>query len=181
MFRPSDDATVFPFLVPSNFFAVVSLRQAAELLSQIHHDQESATQCRALADEVESALREYAVVIHEKFGRILPYEIDGYGNYYCIDDGNVPSLLSLPYLDAVGPGDPLYLNTRQVRPVRQQPLLLHRQSRLGAGRAARGPGHDLAAGPDRAGAHQHGRPGSAPVPPHPAKDPRRHRLHARGV
>ena len=32
MFRPSDDATVFPFLVPSNFFAVVSLRQAAEML-----------------------------------------------------------------------------------------------------------------------------------------------------
>ena len=95
MFRPSDDSTVFPYLVPSNFFAVVSLRQAAELLTQIHHDQESATQCRALADEVEHALREYAVVIHAKFGRILPYEIDGYGNYYCIDDGNVPSLLSL--------------------------------------------------------------------------------------
>ena len=56
MFRPSDDATVFPFLVPSNFFAVVSLRQAAELLTQIHHDQESAAQCRALADEVERAL-----------------------------------------------------------------------------------------------------------------------------
>jgi hypothetical protein len=112
MFRPSDDSTVFPYLVPSNFFAVVSLRQAAELLTQIHHDQETATQCRALADEVESALREYAVVIHAKFGRILPYEIDGYGNYYCIDDGNVPSLLSLPYIDVVGPGDPLYLNTR---------------------------------------------------------------------
>ena len=53
MFRPSDDATVFPFLVPSNFFAVVSLRQAAELLSQVHRDQETANQCRALADEVE--------------------------------------------------------------------------------------------------------------------------------
>ena len=70
MFRPSDDSTVFPFLVPSNFFAVVSLRQAADLLSQIHQDQESAAQCRALADEVERALRQYAVVIHEKHGRI---------------------------------------------------------------------------------------------------------------
>lgn len=29
-FRPSDDATVFPFLIPSNFFAVVSLMQASE-------------------------------------------------------------------------------------------------------------------------------------------------------
>ncbi len=141
MFRPSDDATVFPFLVPSNFFAVVSLRQAAELLTQIHHDQESAAQCRALADEVEKALREYAVVIHQKYGRILPYEIDGYGNYYCIDDGNVPSLLSLPYLSATGPGDPLYLNTRRF-------VLSDSNPYYCVGKAASGPGgphvgHDM--------------------------------------
>jgi meiotically up-regulated gene 157 (Mug157) protein len=133
MFRPSDDATVFPFLVPSNFFAVASLRQAAELLTQVHHDQASATQCRALADEVEGALRQYAVVIHEKFGRILPYEIDAYGNYYCIDDGNVPSLLSLPYLDATGPGDPLYLNTRKF-------VLSDSNPYYCIGKAAEGPG-----------------------------------------
>ena len=30
-FRPSDDATTFQFLVPSNFFAVTSLRKAAEM------------------------------------------------------------------------------------------------------------------------------------------------------
>src|SRR6185437_831416 len=35
MFRPSDDATVFPYLVPANFFAVVSLRQAAEMVEKI--------------------------------------------------------------------------------------------------------------------------------------------------
>jgi meiotically up-regulated gene 157 (Mug157) protein len=133
MFRPSDDATVFAFLVPSNFFAVVSLRQAADLLTQIHHDQDSAAQCRALADEVEGALRKYAVVIHEKYGRILPYEIDGYGDYYCIDDGNVPSLLSLPYIDAVGPGDPLYLNTRHF-------VLSDSNPYYCIGKAAAGPG-----------------------------------------
>lgn len=113
MFRPSDDATVFPFLVPSNLFAVASLRQAAELLSQIHRDNDSAAQCRALADEVERAARDAAVVIHPQFGRIMPYEIDGYGNYYCIEESSIPSLLSLPYLEAVGAGDPLYLNTRR--------------------------------------------------------------------
>ena len=71
MFRPSDDATLFPFLVPSNFFAVTSLRQAAEMLEQIHHDQESAASCRALADEVEWALRQYAVVNPLGFGEHL--------------------------------------------------------------------------------------------------------------
>jgi uncharacterized protein len=133
MFRPSDDSTVFPFLVPSNYFAIVSLRQAAEMLTQLHHDEDTATQCRALADEVERALRDHAVVIHEKFGRILPYEVDAYGNYYCIDDGNVPSLLSLPYLEAMGPGDPLYLNTRHF-------VLSDSNPYYCIGKAASGPG-----------------------------------------
>ncbi len=133
MFRPSDDATVFPLLVPSNYFAVVSLRQAAELLSQVQRDQETADQCRALADEVERALREHAVVIHQKFGRVLPYEIDAYGNYYCMDDSNVPSLLSLPYLSAVGPGDPLYRNTRRF-------ILSDSNPYYCVGKAASGPG-----------------------------------------
>jgi meiotically up-regulated gene 157 (Mug157) protein len=115
MFRPSDDATVFPFLIPSNWFAVVSLNQAAEMLETLHHSTASATaaECRALSREVEKALRDYAVVNHRVGGRIYAYEIDGYGNSYCIDDGNVPSLLSLPYLGAMKVTDPLYVSTRR--------------------------------------------------------------------
>ena len=113
MFRPSDDATVFPFLIPSNFFAVVSMRQAAEMLEQIHHDAESAAKCRTLADEVEAALHKYAIVNPLGYGDIYAYEVDAYGNFYCIDDGNIPNLLSLPYLGAVKPRDKVYLNTRK--------------------------------------------------------------------
>jgi len=113
MFRPSDDATIFPFLVPSNFFAVVSLRQAADMLEEIRHDPAAAADCRALAGEVETALRQYAVANPLGFGNMLPYEVDAYGNFYCIDDGNIPSLLSLPYLGAVTTDDPVYANTRR--------------------------------------------------------------------
>ena len=113
MFRPSDDATTFPFLIPSNFFAVVSLRQAAEMLEQIHHDSDSAAQCRALADEVEKALRDYAVVNPLGFGNIYAYEVDAFGNFYCIDDGNIPNLLSLTYIGAVKPDDAVYQSTRR--------------------------------------------------------------------
>jgi len=113
MFRPSDDATVFPFLVPSNFFAVVSLRQAADMLEQIRHAKEPAADCRALATEVEGALRQYAVANPLGFGKIYPYEVDAFGNSYCIDDGNIPSLLSLPYLGAVKAHDPVYAATRR--------------------------------------------------------------------
>ncbi len=133
MFRPSDDATVFPYLVPANFFAVVSLRQAAEMLEQIQHDTDLANQCRALADEVESALRRYAVVPHAKLGQVYAYEVDAFGNYYCIDDGNVPSLLSLPYLGAVKPSDKIYQQTRQL-------VLSDANPYFCQGRAANGPG-----------------------------------------
>jgi meiotically up-regulated gene 157 (Mug157) protein len=133
MFRPSDDATVFPYLVPSNFFAVISLRQAAEMVEQIHHDSETASRCRCLADEVERALSQYAVVNHEKFGRIYAYEVDGYGNAYCIDDGNVPSLLSLPYLKAVTAHDEVYLNTRRF-------VLSDSDPYFSQGKAGSGPG-----------------------------------------
>ena len=114
MFRPSDDATIFPFLVPSNFFAVVVLRQAAEMLESIHQDAAVAAECRALADEVEKALKQYAIIDHPQAGRVYAFEIDAYGNHYCIDDANLPSLLSLPYLGAVKLDDPIYQNTRRL-------------------------------------------------------------------
>ena len=113
MFRPSDDATIFPFLIPSNFFAAVSLRQAAEMLETILSDHETAVQCLALAEEVEQALRKYAVVDPLGFGHIYAYEVDAFGNFYCIDDGNIPNLLSLPYLGAVKPDDRVYRHTRK--------------------------------------------------------------------
>ena len=114
MFRPSDDATVFPFLIPSNFFTVVSLRQAAEMLEQIHQDKELAGQCRALADEVEQALKIMPSCINLNMEKsyALREEVDAFGNFYCIDDGNVPSLISLPYLGAVKADDKIYQNTR---------------------------------------------------------------------
>lgn len=114
MFRPSDDATIFPYLVPSNFFAVVSMRQAAEMVENIRGDHHLAAQCRALADEVEQALRVHAVVNHPKAGRVYAFEVDGFGSHYCTDDGNIPNLLSLPYLGAVKPDDKIYLNTRKL-------------------------------------------------------------------
>ena len=38
--RPSDDATTFPFLVPSNHFAVVALRQLAEMTQALQGDED---------------------------------------------------------------------------------------------------------------------------------------------
>lgn len=111
-FRPSDDATVFSFLIPSNFFAVVSLEQAAEMLNEIHGETDRANELLKLKKEVQKALDKYAVVKHEKYGKIYAFEVDGFGNQLLMDDANVPSLLSLPYLGAVAQDDPIYQNTR---------------------------------------------------------------------
>jgi len=83
------------------------------MLEQIHQDTDSAARCRALADEVEQALHQYAIVRLPQVGRGYAYEVDAYGGHYCMDDANVPDLLSLPYLDAVNRDDTVYQNTRQ--------------------------------------------------------------------
>ncbi len=112
-FRPSDDATTLQFLVPSNFMAVSSLRKAAEILNKVNHNDNLAQQCSDLANEVSAALKKYAVYNHPKYGKIYAYEVDGFGNYFLMDDANVPSLLAMPYLGDVSQDDPIYQNTRR--------------------------------------------------------------------
>ena len=112
-FRPSDDATTFGFLIPSNFMAVTSLRKAAEILTAVNGERELAAECTALAGEVEEALQKYAVVEHPEFGKIYAFEVDGFGGRFLMDDANVPSLLAMPYLGNVERTNPVYENTRR--------------------------------------------------------------------
>ena len=112
-FRPSDDATTFGFLVPSNFMAVSSLRKAAEILTAVNGETQLAAECTALADEVAATLRKHAVVEHPDYGKIYAYEVDGFGGVQLMDDANVPSLLAMAYLGDVDRDDPIYENTRR--------------------------------------------------------------------
>ena len=120
-FRPSDDATTFGFLVPSNFMAVTSLRKAAEILRTVNNEPELADGCAVLADEVAAALQKYAVVEHPEFGKIYAFEVDGFGGVQLMDDANVPSLLAMPYLGDTERTDPIYENTRRFVWSRENP------------------------------------------------------------
>jgi len=113
-FRPSDDATTFSFLVPSNLFAVTSLKQIAEIAQEVVKDAALAAECTALAKEVNDAIQQYAIVEHPKYGKVYAFEVDGFGNAYFMDDANVPSLLAMPYLDIIDRHDPVYRNTRRL-------------------------------------------------------------------
>lgn len=112
-FRPSDDATQYGFLVPSNMFAVVSLRQLAEIENKVYQHTEFAKECTDLSDEIDRAIQKYAIVNHPVCGKIYAFEVDGFGNSLCMDDANVPSLLAAPYLGYCSQDDPLYQNTRK--------------------------------------------------------------------
>lgn len=113
MFRPSDDACVYPLLVPSNLFAIVVLRQLATMSRTLHHDAAFAGECSALADEVEQATYRDGRLRDEDGADYWAYEVDGYGNRLFMDDANAPSLLGLPYLGCCATDDPLYRRTRE--------------------------------------------------------------------
>lgn len=118
MFRPSDDATVFPYLVPSNIFAhnvLVKLQTIAER-STSNLKLELIKESNVLVSSIEKSLMKEAVVKHEFFGKIFAFEVNGFGSYHLMDDSNIPSLLSLNYLlDNNYPNqkENLFANTRK--------------------------------------------------------------------
>jgi len=101
MFRPSDDATVFPFLITSNWFAVFSLEKLKEMFSATR-DLNLLNEAGHLQTNILLALQKYSVIQHKDFGKIYAYEINGFDSYNLMDDANIPSLVSLSYLSDSG-------------------------------------------------------------------------------
>jgi meiotically up-regulated gene 157 (Mug157) protein len=98
-FRPSDDACVYGYLIPSNLFFMSELNK----LSCYEFESRAAK----LAADIEDGVQRHGIV-EGKFA----YEVDGLGNALCMDDANTPSLLSLPYLEALSSENPVYQKTR---------------------------------------------------------------------
>src|SRR4030095_12868745 len=111
-FRPSADACVYPFLIPANLFAVVALNQLAEIFTTVSSDKTFASECRELAHQIDAAVNKYGKARLNSTGEVYAYEVDGFGNQIFMDDANVPSLLSLPYLGCCTPDDAVYRSTR---------------------------------------------------------------------
>ncbi len=98
MFRPSDDATIFPFLIPSNIFAAIALQDLSLLFSTGLKDSTMANECADFSRQLFKTIEAYGTIEHKKYGKIYAYEVNGFGSYNLMDDANVPSLLSIPYL-----------------------------------------------------------------------------------
>lgn len=112
-FRPSDDACIYNYLIPSEMYAVVTLGYTAEIAREIYKDEALALRAEKLASEIDEGIKKYGIVDHPKYGKIYAYETDGLGNYNLMDDANVPSLLSAPYIGYCSVDDEIYQNTRK--------------------------------------------------------------------
>ena len=117
-FRPSDDATVFGFLIPSNAMMSVELERTAVMLQSLDAKDESfrqfASALQARAQILRASVLKYGTTNHPIFGQVFVYETDGFSSNLMMDDANIPSLLALPLLGFVEPSDPIYQNTRRM-------------------------------------------------------------------
>jgi meiotically up-regulated gene 157 (Mug157) protein len=112
-FRPSDDATIFGFLIPANAMMAVELKRTANMLEDVGN-MKAAKEFASRGAKLEKAVWEYGVVTHPLHGRVFAYEIDGYGSQLLMDDANLPSLLALPLLGFLEKDDEVYQNTRKM-------------------------------------------------------------------
>lgn len=139
-FRPSDDACTFGYHLPANAHAAVVLRKLAALDDGVYAD--AATKARAgeLATEIEAGIRAFGLV-GAGSAAVLAYEVDGLGGQLMMDDANVPSLLSLPYLGWCATDEPLYLRTRAAVLSAANPWFTEGRSAVGIGSAHTRKGH----------------------------------------
>lgn len=112
-FRPSDDACTYGFLVPANMFAVVALEYVVELSKQLWNNPLLAQKAKKLGQDIQTGIENHAIIDHPVHGKIYAYEVDGLGNSLLMDDANVPSLLSIPYLGYKYYDREVYANTRR--------------------------------------------------------------------
>jgi meiotically up-regulated gene 157 (Mug157) protein len=112
-FRPSDDSTIFQLFIPANMMFSTFLASTSEIMSKLNTSNSAALAQKMgdMSKSVQSAIEAHGTTNHSKYGKIYAFEVDGFGSTTIMDDANIPSLLSAPFL-----GYPVdaetYANTR---------------------------------------------------------------------
>lgn len=113
-FRPSDDATIYQFLIPSNMMFASYLASTAEIMSALPGHKSLGNRMAQMAVSLRESINKHGIVNDPVHGRIYAFEVDGYGSRNIMDDSNVPSLLSAPFIEFVDRKNKVYQNTRKV-------------------------------------------------------------------
>ena len=125
-FRPSDDSTMLPFLIPSNMMFARCLEDATAILDSMLENSSSLTSnilplrhdMWAFAQSLRAGIAEHGIVPVVSKSRdrdaemVYAYEVDGFGSAILMDDANLPSLLAAPLLGYLSRDDPVYRRTR---------------------------------------------------------------------
>lgn len=113
-FRPSDDTSIYEFLVPANLMLARYLDSCADIMGLLGNAT-LAKEMTTMATTIRDGVEKFAIVPSPVDGHtpIYAFEVDGYGGRNLMDDANIPSLLSLPFFGAVNQSDPIYQSTRE--------------------------------------------------------------------
>jgi meiotically up-regulated gene 157 (Mug157) protein len=103
-FRPSDDACTYGYHIPSNLFAAKALEYVMGMFPDIE-------QANVLRQQILKGVQEHGTWADNDGKKRYCYEVDGLGGCNKMDDANVPSLLSIPYIDPDGYGHVIWKNT----------------------------------------------------------------------
>jgi meiotically up-regulated gene 157 (Mug157) protein len=112
-FRPSDDACKYNYLIPSEMMAVVALGDLEEIERTVYRNLIKSNRAKTLRSEVQDGIQKYGEVFTPNYGYVYAYEVDGLGHQTLMDDANIPSLLSAPYIGYTKPDSFVYRNTRR--------------------------------------------------------------------
>lgn len=140
-FRPSDDACVYGYLIPSNMFATVVLGYAETIAKEILKDEKLRKEAASLKEEIHTAIENSAIIDNEYYGKVYAYETDGFGQYLLMDDANVPSLLSMDYLGYEAKDREVVENTRNFVLSNGNPYYYEGRAAKGIGSPHTRPGH----------------------------------------
>ena len=120
-FRPSDDSTIFQFLIPANMMFATHLEAAAGIVESLETAAKApaglAGEMKTFAKALRVAIDTYGVVHVANGGgsgteTVYAYEVDGFGSANIMDDANIPSLLAAPMMGYLNRQDPVYQRTR---------------------------------------------------------------------
>lgn len=131
-YRPSDDSCTYNYYIPGNMF-ICTVLTALRPLFLAKGDEERATKCESLTQEIRHMIEEIGSTLTEDGTEIYALETDGMGNYNVMDDANIPNLLSIPYYNYPFADKKLYDNTRAYMLSKRNPYYYEGASITGIG------------------------------------------------
>ena len=116
-FRCSEDMCLFPYNIPENALAYVTFKMVKSMLENFQKNikyNSLIVELDNISNNLYKGITQYGIIKDPDTGeKFYAYEIDGYGNYYFMDEPRYPSLLSLPFFGFCDYNDEIYINTRK--------------------------------------------------------------------